>query len=246
MRVVLRADEHFEVLREPVWSRCRSRSPLLDYDRYEDAYAEWWAREAERAGEGRPSVVSAPVAFIADGVHRVLIDDARARARGLSRAEKGALRMTHLDALSAAAADDDTEAQGRYEALVHAVLDLVRDRLTARELQVFVCTFLYLQSTPATAATLGLSVPRVKKDRVKAAGKVGDEVWRLLAAELEVCPAQAQEAGLLGAFEVFADHVEDCPECARSLTGLRAGALAVVGPLDLVVFAGGVEQLSLL
>src|SRR3954447_18805928 len=143
--VVLRADEHFEGLREPVWSRFRARHGLFGRDRFEDAYAEWWTRELERAADGRPSRAAAPAAFVAEAVHRVLIDEARARARGLGRDEKATLELLDLDAHDHIPAPGDTVDTAHYEAMAHRVLHLVRDRLTDRELRVFVWSYLYLQ-----------------------------------------------------------------------------------------------------
>lgn len=231
--VALDAARHFEALRAPVRHRLRAQHRALCAERFDDAYSEWWAREVERAAAGRPSRAAAPVAFVAESVHRVLVDEARGRARGLPRGEKAALRITQLEALTDAGAVEDTEAQARYEALAHRILDLVRHRLTARELRVFVCTFLYLQSTDATARQLGLSRPRVKKDRVKAAAKLGDEVWDVVVGELDVCPAH-DDRDLPAVFEALADHVEECDACAPSFRGLRSGALAVLPPVQLL------------
>ena len=236
--VVLDATRHFESLRTSVWNRLRGRHGALLRDRFEDAYSEWWAREVERAAAGRPSRAAAPVAFVTESVHRVMLDDVRARARGLPRGDKAALQVMQLEALLDAGAEDDTEAQARYEALAHRILALVRHRLTSRELRVFVCTFLYLQSTDATARLLDLSPPRVKKDRAKAATKLGDEVWELVAAELDVCPAQA-DRDLSAVFEVLADHVEGCTACAPAFGRLRSGALAAVAPIELLTLSAG-------
>src|SRR4051794_2677590 len=217
--VVLRAEEHFEGLREPVWSRLKARHGLYPRDRFDDAYAEWWTREVERAAAGRPSRAGAPIAFVAEAVHRVLIDDARARARGLARDQKAALEFVDLDEQLDVADGGDTAASAHYEAVVHRVLHLVRGRLTSRELRVFVFSFLYLRTTEQTAAALALSEPRVKKDRVKVMAKVGAEVWQVLAAELPDCPAYDDKA-LPAVFELMTTHAEDCPDCSRALGGL--------------------------
>jgi RNA polymerase sigma factor (sigma-70 family) len=230
--VMLRAEEHFESLRGPVWARFRSRHPLFSRDRFDDAYQEFWARELERAWDGRSSAASAPVAFVAEAVHRVLIDEGRARARGIARDEKHRLEVEGLDDHLDVAGRDDTAAGAHFEAIVHRVLGLVRERLTERELQVFVSSFLYLRSTEQTAAALGLSAPRVKKDRKRIAAKCGEAVWPVLAAELG-CSAAASEKGMAAAFEVMTDHVESCSSCA----GLRRGAMAVVGPVELLALA---------
>src|SRR6476619_1355707 len=96
--VQLEATRDFDELRERVWARVRARHAGLDRDRFEDAYAEWWSREVARALEGRPSSAGAPVAFVAEGVHRVLIDESRSLARGLARGdEKSAHRLVDLD-----------------------------------------------------------------------------------------------------------------------------------------------------
>src|SRR4051812_8913708 len=138
---VLRADEHFDALREPVWVRFRARHGSLARDRFDDAYAEWWTRELERAADGRPSRAAAPVAFVAEAVHRVVIDDARSRARGLPRDKKSALELVDIDDQVDVADDGDVVAAAHYEAIVHRVLHLVRDRLSPRELRVFVFSF---------------------------------------------------------------------------------------------------------
>jgi DNA-directed RNA polymerase specialized sigma24 family protein len=230
--VMLRAEEHFEALRGPVWARFRGRHPLFSRDRFDDAYQEFWARELQRAWDGRSSTASAPVAFVTEAVHRVLIDEGRARARGIGRDEKHRLAVEGLDDHLDVAGEDDTAAGAHFEAIVHRVLGLVRDRLTERELQVFVSSFLYLQSTEQTAAALGLSAPRVKKDRKRIAAKCGEAVWPVLAGEL-ACSAAASEKGMAAAFEVMTDHVESCSSCA----GLRRGAMAVVGPVELLALA---------
>src|SRR4051812_9854053 len=242
--VVLRADEHFEGLREPVWSRFRARHGLFGRDRFEDAYAEWWTRELERAADGRPSRAAAPAAFVAEAVHRVLIDEARARARGLGRDEKATLELVDLDDQRDVAHDDDTAAAAHYEAVAHRILALVRDRLTPRERQVFVWSYLYLQTSERTAAALGLSEPRVKKDRKKVATKVGAEVWSVLSGELSLCAAYGDKQ-LAAVFEVLTDHAEDCRECARALGGMRRGAVAAVAPIELLAL-GGAEPLDAL
>src|SRR4051794_7230100 len=144
--VVLRAEEHFEALREAVWARFRARHGLFSRDRFEDAYAEWWTRELERAADGRASRATAPAAFVAEAVHRVLIDEARARARGLGRDEKASLELVDLDDQRDVAHADDTAAAAHYEAVAHRILALVRDRLTPREVRVFVWSFLYLET----------------------------------------------------------------------------------------------------
>jgi RNA polymerase sigma factor (sigma-70 family) len=231
--VVLHADEHFEALREPVWSRFRTRHGAGSRDRFEEAYAEFWLRELERAAAGRPSRAAAPVAFVTEAINRVVIDHARSRARGLARDEKHTLELQDIDDQSSVASDSDTASRAEFEALVHLVLDAVRSELTARELQVFVSSFLYLRSTPQTAAALGLSEPRVKKDRVRILAKVGAAVWPIMAGELG-CPASASGDAAAG-FELMASHVEECQRCA----GLRAGALAVVGPVELLALAQG-------
>jgi DNA-directed RNA polymerase specialized sigma24 family protein len=162
--IVLRAEEHFEALRESVWARFRARHGSASRDRFEEAYADFWLKELERESAGRPSSVAAPVAFVSEAVNRVVIDTVRARARGLARDEKHLLEMHDIDEQASVASDADTADRGEFEALVHRVLDLVRAQLTPRELAVFVSSFLYLRSTPQTAAALGLSEPRVKKD----------------------------------------------------------------------------------
>jgi RNA polymerase sigma factor (sigma-70 family) len=227
--LVLSAERHFETLREAVWVRFCARHRATDRDRFDDLYAEWWAREVERAARGRPSRATAPAAFIAEAVHRVLIDDARARARGLAREAKGSLEVVDIDGQLGAAAADDTEASATYEALVHRVLTLVRGRLSERETRVFVWSFLYLQPSEETAKALGLSLPRVKKDRKRIAAKVGEQVWAVLAGELDLCAAY-DEKSLPAIFEILTVHVEDCPVCSAALGGVRRGALAVVGP----------------
>jgi hypothetical protein len=135
----LDATQHFDALRETVWARVRARHAGLARERFEDAYAEWWSREVARALDGRPSAVDSPAAFVAEGVHRVLLDEARSLARGLSRgSEKSAHRLVDIDDQLDLAAVETTPAQAAYEALAHRVLLLVRDRLTPRELRVFV------------------------------------------------------------------------------------------------------------
>lgn len=234
--VVLSAEKHFEVLREVVWARFCGRHRRCDRDRFDEAYAEWWAREVEREASGRPSRASAPAAFVAEAVHRVLIDDARSRARGLGREDKHSLEFVDLDSQVSAAGAYDTAAQAGYEALAHRVLTLVRGRLTARELRVFVWSFLYLQSTDATAAALGLSPPRVKKDRTKIAAKVGEEVWAVLSGELDLC-ATYEDKRLQAVFEILTVHVEDCATCRAALGGMRRGALSIVGPAELLALS---------
>ena len=233
--VVLSAEQHFEALRGPVWARFRARHAVFTRDRFEDAYQEFWARELQRAADGRPSRAAAPVAFVTEAVHRVLIDEGRARARGLARDEKSGLGVGALDDHLDLAAGADVAADARYEATVHKVLALVREQLTDRELQVFVACFLYLQSTEAAAAALGLSPPRVKKDRKRIAEKCGAAVWPVLLGELDCCGAARTDKSFGGAIEAMADHVEDCPQCA----GLRRGALAVIGPVELLALAPG-------
>jgi RNA polymerase sigma factor (sigma-70 family) len=224
---VLRADEHFEALRGPVWARVRGRVSPEDFD---DAWSEAWARVLARGGAVD---VEAPVAYMAEAVQRVLIDEHRARARGLARGEKASLEVGDLDDHVDLGALDDTAAEARYAAVVHRVLDIVRDRLSDRELRVFVATFLYLQSTPETAAALGLSEPRVKKDRVKIAAKCGEAVWPLLSAELGCSAARKPDLG--AGFEVMADHVEECSHCAD----LRRNAFAILGPVELLALPHG-------
>src|SRR3954447_5124766 len=234
----LDATRDFDALRERVWVRVRARNAGLDRDRFEDGYAEWWAREVARALSGKPSVADAPAAFVAEGVHRVLIDESRALARGLARgAEKAAHMMVDIDDQHDLACVETTPAQAAYEDLAHRVLLLVRDRLSARELRVFVWTYLYLRSTPETARALELSEPRVKKDRKKVAAKVGAEVWALIGESLAVCPEYSEQR-MTAAFEVFVLHAEDCPDCSAAVGGLREGALAIVGPIELVALGG--------
>src|SRR4051794_34663606 len=238
---VLRAEEHFEGLRAAVWARFRARHGLFSRDRFDDAYAEWWTRELERAAAGRPSRAGAPVAFVTEAVHRVLLDDGRARARGLGREEKGTLELVDLDDQLDLAHHDDTAATAHYEAVAHRVLGLVRDRLSPRELQVFVRSFLYLQSTPATAAALGLSEPRVKKDRKRVATRVGEEVWAVLSGELSLCAAYGEKQ-LQAVFEQLADHLEDCRACATAFGGLRRGAVAAVAPIEVLALGAGASS----
>src|SRR5215217_2064060 len=179
--VVLRAEEHFEMLREPVWARFRTRHGAGAREIFDDAYSEFWVRELERQADGRPSRVAAPVAYVTEAINRGVIDAARSRARGLPRSDKHLLELHDIDDQTAVAAVGDTASGAEFDALVHRVLDLVRSELTTRELRVFVASFLYLHSTPQAAAALGLSEPRVKKDRAKILGKVGDAVWPVLA-----------------------------------------------------------------
>ena len=237
--VALNAERDFERLREAVWVRFCARRRGVDRDRFEDAYSEWWAREVERAAEGAPSRAAAPAAFVAEAVHRVLLDDARARARGIGREDKASLAVVDIDEQYDLVAEDDVVARAGYEALAHRVLTLVQGHLTERERRVFVWSFLYLQPIEATADALGLSPPRVKKDRRKIAGKVGAEVWQVIGGELDLC-AVYEEKSLPAIFEILTVHVEDCPTCAASLGGMRQGALAIIGPELLVV--GGVTE----
>ncbi len=233
---VLSAEEHFEALRESVWVRFAARHRGEDRARFEDLYAEWWTRECERAANGSPSRASAPAAFIAEAVHHVLIDDVRARARGIGRDEKASLEILDIEDQYAAAADDNTASTATYEALVHRVLTLIQGKLNEREVRTFVWSYLYLQPSEATAAALGVSVPRVKKDRKKIATKVGAEVWSVLAGELDLCAAY-DEKSLPAIFEILTIHVEDCPVCGSALGGVRRGALAIIGP-EVLVLAG--------
>lgn len=239
---VLSAEEHFETLRESVWARFAARHRGQDRSKFEDLYAEWWAREVERAANGTPSRATAPAAFIAEAVHHVLIDDARARARGLGRGEKGSLEFVDIDDQYRTAAPADTASTATYEALVHRVLTLIQGRLSERERRVFVWSYLYLQPSEAAATALGLSVPRVKKDRKKIATKVGGEVWSVLAGELDLC-AVYDEKSLPAVFEILTTHVEDCPVCGEALGGVRRGALAVIGP-ELLVLGAGAEHVT--
>jgi len=133
----LQAEEHFETLREPVWARFRARNPRITRDAFEDLWQDFWTREVERALAGRPSQAAAPVAFLAEALQRIVIDDLRARARGVARSEKSGLQFTDLEDQTHLGARDDTAADGRYVAVVHRVLDLVRGRLTDRELKVY-------------------------------------------------------------------------------------------------------------
>ena len=228
----LRAEEHFESLREPVWARFRGRNPSTSRETFEDLWQTFWARELERAAAGRASEAAAPVAFVTEALQRLAIDDLRARARGVSRDQKQEIAVGDLDEHAEQSSGDDTAADGRYVAVVHAVLDLVRGQLSDREMRVFSASFLYGLSTPAAAAALGLSEARVKKDRGRILAKVGASVWPLLAEELG---CEAGRAADLGAgFEVMSDHVEDCEACS----GLRHGALAVLGPLAMVTPSG--------
>lgn len=238
--VVLSAEKHFEALREGVWSRFCGRHRWCDRDRFDEAYAEWWTREVERAASGRPSRAAAPAAFVAEAVHRVMIDDSRSRARGLGRDEKQSLELVDIGTQADAAAGQDTADQAAYEALAHRVLTLVRGRLTPRELRVFVWSFLYLQSTDATAAALSLSPPRVKKDRKKIAAKVGQEVWAVLSGELDLC-ATYEDKRLLAVFEILTVHVEDCPTCRAALGGVRRGALSIIGPAEVLALSSASE-----
>ncbi|MGI8622262.1 MAG: hypothetical protein ACR2NB_01965 [Solirubrobacteraceae bacterium] len=238
--VVLSAEKHFEALREVVWARFRARHRECTRERFDDAYAEWWTRELERSRAGRPSRADAPAAFVTEAVRRVLVDEARARARGVARDEKGSVELVDLASQVHAADGCDTAGQARYEALAHRVLTLVRGRLSERELRVFVWSFLYLRSTDATAAALGLSAPRVKKDRKRIATKVGGEVWAILGGELELCAAY-EDKKLLAVFELLTEHAEDCPTCRAALGGVRRGALAIAGPAELLVLGGASE-----
>lgn len=238
--VVLSAEEHFESLREAVWARFCARHRSLDRDRFDDLYAEWWAREVERACKGAPSRAAAPAAFVAEAVHRVLLDDVRARARGLGRGDKNSLDIVDLDAQLDTAAADDTAAAASYEALAHRILTLVRGSLSERETRVFVWSYLYLQPSERTAEALGLSLPRVKKDRKKIAGKVGARVWAVLGGELDLCEAYSEQS-LPAIFEILTVHVEDCPTCSAALGGVRRGALAVIGPELLVLGTASTE-----
>lgn len=234
--VVLSAAEHFEALREAVWVRHCARHRGFDRDRFDDAYAEWWARELEREARGEPSRASAPAAYVAEAVQRVLVDDARARARGLARDEKHTLELVDIDERLDASGDDDTAGAAAYQALAHRILTLVRGALSTRELRVFVWSFLYLQPSERTAQALGLSVPRVKKDRKRIATKVGAEVWAVLSGELDLCAAY-REQSLPAIFEILTVHAEDCPECRSALGEVRRGALALIGPELLVLAA---------
>jgi hypothetical protein len=101
---------------------------------------------------------------------------------------------------------------------------------------VFVFTYLYLQPSERTAAALGLSVPRVKKDRKKIAGRIGAEVWQVLQGELDLCAVYSEQS-LPAVFELMTVHVEDCPTCRTALGGMRRGALAVIGPEVLLIGA---------
>jgi DNA-directed RNA polymerase specialized sigma24 family protein len=241
--VVLSAEEHFESLREAVWVRFVSRHHGVDRERFEDLYSEWWTRECERCAQGSPSRATAPAAFIAESVHRVLIDDLRARGRGLGRDAKGELEVVDIDDQLALAGPDDTAAGAGYEALVHRVLALVHGRLTERELRVFVFSFLYMQGVEVTAQALGLSPPRVKKDRRRIVAKVGSEAWAVMTGELDLC-AVYEEKSLPAAFELMSVHVEDCPTCRAALGGVRSSALAIVGPELLVVQEPATHVLS--
>ena len=234
---VLSAEEHFESLREAVWVRFAVRhGGRVDRERFDDSYAEWWAREAERAARGAPSRAAAPAAFVAEAVHRVLIDDARARARGLGRDEKSSLDIADIDEQRDVAGSDDTAAAAVYEALAHRLLSLVRDLLSERELRVFVFTYLYLQPSERTAAALGLSLPRVKKDRKKIAGKIGAQVWQVLQGELDLCAVYSEQS-LPAVFELMTIHVEDCPTCRSTLSGMQRGAVAAIAPEALLMGA---------
>ncbi len=239
---VLSAEKHFETLRESVWVRFAARHRGHDRARFEDMYSEWWAREVERAANGSPSRAAAPAAFIAEAVHHVLIDDARSRARGLGRSEKGSLEVVDIDDQHRVASGADTASTATYEALVHRVLTLIQGTLSERETRVFVWSYLYLQPSEATASALGLSVPRVKKDRRKIATKVGTQVWTVLAGELDLCAAY-DEKSLPAIFEILTVHVEDCPVCGDALGGVRRGALAVFGP-EMLVLGAGTEHLT--
>jgi DNA-directed RNA polymerase specialized sigma24 family protein len=223
---VLDADEHFDALRGPVRARFRGPAEL-----FEDAYAEFWCREAERSAAGRASDAAAPVAFIAEAIQRILIDQARSRGRGLARDAKHTLQTCDLDDQHHLRAAADTVEDAEFSALVHRILDLVEGCLSAREMRVFQACFLYLLSTPRAAAVLGLSEPRVKKDRLRILEKVGSTVWPVLAGDLG-CSA-SRNADPSAGFELMATHVEECERCS----GLRAGALAVVGPLELLALA---------
>jgi DNA-directed RNA polymerase specialized sigma24 family protein len=238
---VLSAEAHFESLREAVWVRFCGRHRKADRALFDDLYAEWWAREVERAAKGAASRADSPAAFVAEAVHRVLIDDARARARGLGRGEKGSLEFVDYDQQREAAAADDTAGAAAYESLVHRILTLVQDRLSARETRVFVWSYLYLQPSEATASALGLSLPRVKKDRKRIAGKIGTEVWSVLSGELDLCAAY-DEKSLPAVFEILTVHVEDCPVCRAALGGFRRDALAVIGPE--LLLSGAAEPLT--
>jgi hypothetical protein len=55
----------------------------------------------------------------------------------------------------------------------------------------------------------------------------------VLSGELQLCPAY-DDKRLQAVFELMTDHVEDCPRCRESLAGVRAGALAVLGPVELL------------
>lgn len=136
---VLSVEEHFETLRESVWVRFAARHRGEDRSRFEDLYSEWWARELERAAAGSPSRAATPAAFIAEAVHHVLIDDARARARGIGRDEKAALEIVDIEDQYRAASSDNTASTATYEALVHRVLTLIQGQLSERETRVFVC-----------------------------------------------------------------------------------------------------------
>ncbi len=237
MTPALDASTDFERLREPAWSRFHKRHPVYPRERFEDAYAEWWTREIARWADGRPSRPAKPIAFVAEAVHRVLIDEGRAMARGLSRGdEKHGLAVVGFEDLDADPAGD-AGGEAHYQLLVHRILDLVRERLTPRELSVFVSSFLYLQPSSVAAATLGLSVPRVKKDRVKIAAKVGEEVWAILGAELDLCEAY-DDRRLPAVLELLTVHVDGCPHCRAQLQGVRGTAHAVVGPLELLAVGG--------
>jgi len=133
-----------------------------------------------------------------------------------------------------------SRAAAAYEALAHRVLTLVQGRLSERETRVFVWSFLYMQPSEATATALGLSLPRVKKDRKRIVTKVGTQVWAVLGGELDLCAAY-REQSLPAIFEILSVHVEDCPACAAALGGVRRGALAIVGPEMLVLTAASSE-----
>lgn len=239
MTEMLSAETHFAALREPVWRRFHGRHPVYTRDRFEEAYAEWWTRELERGAAGQPSRPSAPVAFVAEAVHRVLIDEGRAMARGLARGEeKQGLEVVGLDErLDLAGEADETLTDARYRLVVHRILDLVRERLTTRELQVFIFSYLYMQTTSLTARSLGMSLPRVKKDRQKIAGKVGEEVWSILGSELDLCSAY-EERHLPAVLELLTLHVDGCPRCREALRGVRREAFAVAGPVEVLALGG--------
>jgi DNA-directed RNA polymerase specialized sigma24 family protein len=243
--VRLRADRHYESLRDAVWLRLVADDPRMPWAAFEDAYQEAWAWVCAQERCGREVVVDSgsPIAYLAQVVRRRYVDEIRARRRGVGRHGEGPvleLLDDHAERVAAPGTDDADEAREARRA-VSAIYLLARERLSARELQAFALSYV-LEMPPRDAAqAMGVSAKRFRNLRWDGWRKVGHEVVSLLEGRLHWCASD--EAAELRARALAGDpqaagplrvHLACCAECSHSVASARRAAAAVL-PLPMVL-----------